>query len=58
MGLNRHLEWIKSKIEELDKVNDPIDVLLNVDSHVKSLSQGEVADIIMYLLGEIHRLKE
>jgi hypothetical protein len=52
--MNKHLEWIEKKTQELKNVDDPIPILLEVTSMIGSLPLDQVKDVVMYILGRLH----
>jgi len=52
--MNKHLEYIEKKVIELDDVEDPVPILVEVTSMVGSLPLDQIKDIVMYLLGRLH----
>ncbi len=52
--MNKHLVYIEKKVIELDSVEDPVPILVEVTSMVGSLPLDQIKDIVMYLLGRLH----
>jgi hypothetical protein len=52
--MNKHLEWIEKKTQELKNVDDPIPILVEVTSMIGSLPLDQVKDVVMYILGRLH----
>jgi len=53
--MEKHLEWIKKKTDEAKNVDgDVIPLLMEIDNTLSKLTESQLRDIILYLMGRIN----